>query len=112
MIKNTQVARNHLVLQDGTVWNIDSLTFVGNYDNGTGQCHTGAKVDIATHRKVIKFKHVRNSLEALLILINLTKVLAQLNKWCGSKLPAIGKMKALVTAGDEDRFDTLTSSGS
>ena len=59
MVDDSQVSRDDFVLQDGPVWNIYSVSMVGDYNNGSFQHDVPTEIDIARHREVIQLQHLQ-----------------------------------------------------
>lgn len=60
MVKNSEVARNNLVLETGTVRYVYLVSMIGNYDDCTLENDPLAKVDISRDGEVVEFQDVGN----------------------------------------------------
>lgn len=54
MIKDTKVASDHLIFEDGAGGDVDALALIRNDDDGTLECHVGAQVDVTRDRQVVE----------------------------------------------------------
>lgn len=80
MLKDSKIARDDLILKDGTGWNIDSITMVGNDDHRTlqhrrwpspsqirdthSQRNAFAEGHIARHRQTVQLQTVGDALKS------------------------------------------------
>jgi hypothetical protein len=64
VIENAQVARDNLILQDRTRWNIDSVSVIRNYDDRALETDILAKGNIARNSQMVSLEHVGNGFEA------------------------------------------------
>ena len=71
MIKDAEIARDDLIVQDGSRWNVNSTSVVGYNDYSSRQDNIVPKCHISSHSEVIKFKNVRRGLESRQKVINL-----------------------------------------
>ena len=71
MVENTQVARDHLVLEHRTRRNIDARAVVGDDDDSALQRDLLSDRDITRNRQVVELQEVGDALEAIRVIIDL-----------------------------------------
>ncbi len=55
MVEDPEVARDHLVLENGAVGNVDPRAVVGHDDDSAGQRNARAKGHVARDGQVVEF---------------------------------------------------------
>lgn len=101
VVNNSQVTRNQLVLQHGTLGNLDLVTIVGNNDNGTPKRNVSTENHITLNSQMIQLDHLRNALKPLLELSDLLECIAQLDygrlgehpSWVHDQLAVLERVK-------------------
>ena len=69
VFQDVEAARNDLVLEDGTVGNVQVFTIVRNDDHSSFESHVGSEDDVTRGGEVVEFDDVGDlALESLLVL--------------------------------------------
>ena len=79
VVNDCEVSGNELVLQHSTIRQFDLVALVGHDDNRAAENNVAAKDDIALNREMVEFDHLRDTLEALLVVGNLLERVAELH---------------------------------
>jgi len=91
MIQNAQVARDDLILENRTRWNIDSVSVIRNDDDRALETDILAKGHIAGNSQMVSLEHVRNGFEAAREFRHLLEVfIAEFDKWRRFELALLG----------------------
>lgn len=84
-----QISREKPVLQKTSIWDVDSLAFACNDDNGPAKRNIPSKMNISRYRKVIQVNNIWYLLEALLKVLNLLEMIVQFDDWSPTKYPLL-----------------------
>jgi len=86
---HVQIAAQQPIFQDTAIGDIDSLTFVGDDDDGAAEGDVAPKVDVAGHCQVVQLDDLGDLLETLLELLNLLEVITQLDNGRSLEHPSL-----------------------
>ena len=78
VLEETERSLNNNVLEDGSTWDVDGLTFCGDNDDSTLEDDTAAKVDLSGDGEMVKLDNLRCARNARQEAGNLLEVAAEL----------------------------------
>lgn len=84
VLEETERSLHNDVLEDGSTWDVDGLTFCGDNDDGTLEDDTTAEVDLSGDGEMVKLDNLRCARDAGQEAGNLLEIATELDERSGS----------------------------